>query len=326
MATAVRIFVCHKLYLIFIMVKNKQFPESVRHSIKNLYSFGKQLGMAKSTICSLLQRGTATIRKRGGTRQQRVKINRNHLEAIERWMEETPDITLRNLSTNLLATFNLDVSPQCIAKHIEGMCYSLKKCRIETEGVNNAVNKEKRKCYAEKYMEMIGNGYIAIFEDETNFNIHCKRSDGRGKVGARVNLKMTNTRGPNLHCIGAVSSSSLVFFETRRGSLKSDDFQHYISGIVNNAIDKGLRKFVIIVDNAPAHCKVEDQLQSTLSTINATAYDDIQLLRLAPYSFNLNPIQKFLVGFQKQGKEHNAAMARGNSQRSPSKWGVNIKF
>ena len=259
--------------------------------------------MPKSTICDLLRRGTGQLKKRGGARPERTKIQQIHLEALERWLEEKADLTLRELSTKLLCNFDLNVTPQCVAVHLEGMCYSLKQCRSELDGINNPINKFKRKEYAEKYMEFIGNGYVPVFEDESNFNIHCKRSNGRAKIGSRAHIKLSNTRGANLHCIGAISPSSLIFFENRRGSLKSEDFRSYIGKIVDNIFEKGIRKAVIIIDNAPAHSKAEEQLEAKLSEVDRQIFDDIKLLRLAPYSHSLNPIENYWSAFKSKVKD-----------------------
>lgn len=268
----------------------------------NPYELGKQLGMPKSTICDLLRRGTAECKKRGGARSKSTKILPNHLEALERWIEEKADLTLRDLSTKLLCEFGVDVTPQCISNHLEGLCYSVKQCRVELNGVNSETNKMKRKVYAERYMELIGSGYVPIFEDETNFNIHCKRKNGRAKIGSRAHIKLSNTKGSNLHCIGAISPTCLIFFGTRRGSLKAEDFRIYVNGIVDNILQNGIRKAVIIIDNAPSHCKAEKQLQEKLSSIDNEAFDDIHLLRLAPYSHSLNPIENYWSSFKSKVK------------------------
>lgn len=39
------------------------------------------------------------------------------------------------------------------------------------------VKQIKRKEYAKKHMELSGNDYVPVFEDDTNFNNHCKLSN-----------------------------------------------------------------------------------------------------------------------------------------------------
>lgn len=93
--------------------------------------------------------------------------------------------------------------------------------------MNNALNKFRRKEYAEKYMELIVNGNVPVFEDETNFDTHCKRNNGRAKIGLRIHVNVSNSRGANLLCVAAISTSALIF-ESRRWSLNSNDFRLYI--------------------------------------------------------------------------------------------------
>lgn len=49
-------------------------------------------------LCDLLRRGTAQLKSRGGASPRRIKITPIYQQAIERWIEEKPDLTLRILS------------------------------------------------------------------------------------------------------------------------------------------------------------------------------------------------------------------------------------
>ena len=287
------------------MGKYKKFATEIRRKILDAddpYYLGKEMGMAKSTISDLLHRGRSYDLKRGGLRAARKKINQEHMEAIEAWLEETPDLTLRDISSRLLINFGVDVSPQCVGRKVRGMCYSLKQCRNESDHMNKEVNKEKRKEYAVSYYSKIQNGFTPVFEDETNFNIFCKRSFGRSRRGTRAQVRLPATKGPNLHCIGAISSTALLMCETHRGSLKVPDFSNYLSKLVDNILEQGLRKVVIILDNAPVHSQAELQLESKLSSVASDSYDQIEILRLAPYSSCLNPIENYWSKFKSMVK------------------------
>jgi transposase len=85
--------------------------------------------------------------------------------------------------------------------------------------------------------------------------------------------------------------------------LKSEDFRLYVGKIVDSILEKGIRKAVIIIDNAPAHCKAEEQLEAKLTDINRQDFDDILLLRLAPYSHSLNPIENYWSSFKSRVKD-----------------------
>ena len=68
--------------------------------------------------------------------------------------------------------------------------------------------------------------------------------------------------------------------ETRRGSLKSEDFELYLSRIVDQILSNHIRKAVIVIDNAPAHSKAESQLTNVLSQRNTSDsdFDEIRIL------------------------------------------------
>ncbi|MEL7309615.1 MAG: transposase, partial [Pseudomonadota bacterium] len=178
----------------------------------------------------------------------------------------------------------------------------MKQIRSESVNVNSDENKNKRQAFATRYMAKLDDGFVPVFQDETNFNVFCKRSNGRSKTGTRVHIKQPSSKGPNLHCIGAITQHSLVMFETRRGSLKADNFYHYLSTIVDNCLGRGIRKLLVVIDNAPAHSRAEDQLRQKVQTLDASAFDAVELLRLSPYSPSLNPIENFWSKFKTEVK------------------------
>ena len=95
------------------------------------------------------------------------------MEAMEQWLERSPDLTLRNISNEMKIHFDIDVTPQCISKHLDGLCYSLKQTRSEPVNMNNEETKRKRQEYAVKYMAKLDDGFAPISQDETNFNVCC---------------------------------------------------------------------------------------------------------------------------------------------------------
>lgn len=98
------------------------------------------------------------------------------------------------------------------------MCYSLKQCCNELSGVNSTLNKFNRKEYVEKM-----------------HGTHWKRLCHRIRRWDEFHSTFTASavKGVlNLHCVGAISPFSLILFENRRRSLRSEDLGIYcISGI-----------------------------------------------------------------------------------------------
>ena len=119
-------------------------------------------------------------------------------------------MTLRHISSELNVQFDVDVTHQCVAQHLDGLCYSIKQSRHEPVNMNSDEVKSKHKEFAATYMAKMDDGFTPIFEDETNFNVFCKRSNGRSKKGTRVHVKQPTTKGPNLHCIGEFHRTSCL--------------------------------------------------------------------------------------------------------------------
>ena len=64
--------------------------------------------------------------------------------------------------------------------------------------------------------------------DETNCNLFLRRSQGRSRRGTRCSVKAATSRGPNIHVIGAISQTGLVYWERRRGSFLKEDCAEWL--------------------------------------------------------------------------------------------------
>ena len=93
---------------------------------------------------------------------------------------------------------------------------------------------------------------------------------------------MPASKGANLHCIGAMTASSIVLFTTRIGASKAPDCVQWFEQLIETCTSQGIIHPTFIIDNAPVHSRVEELLEE---------YPDIRILRLAPYSYLLNPIE-----------------------------------
>ena len=49
--------------------------------------------------------------------------------------------------------------------------------------------------------------------DETNFNLHISRRDGRSLKGRRYNVVSAGTQSANIHVIGSIGPHGLVKFK-----------------------------------------------------------------------------------------------------------------
>src|SRR5271167_3165636 len=158
--------------------------------------------------------------------------------------------------------------------------------------MNNDDNKILRRNYVIRLNELIREGKHLHWLDETNFNLFCRRSQGRSRAGTRAVLTLPPSRGPNIHLIGVVSGESVLKFTIRRGAFKSVDCNEWVATLLQDYARNGgnLDNMVLICDNAPCHSRLENVFNGT----------GAQLLRLGPYSPMLNPLEN-LWSVVKQG-------------------------
>lgn len=137
--------------------------------------------------------------------------------------------------------------------------------------------------YVEKLNNLVHQGRQIVWMDETNFNLFCRRTVGRAKIGDRAKMTLPASRGPNIHVIGAISLTGVLKMDTRRGSFTADLANNWVQSLIEEWTQSGnqLADLVIVVDNAPCHSRLEQVFQGIPAT----------LLRLAPYSPMLNPIE-----------------------------------
>ena len=266
------------------------------------YDLGKLLGVPKSTVATLLKRGTPERKRRGGVKP--MKMTEAHEEFVINLIEEKPDLSLQEVSDYLYAEFGVRVSPQTVSRHLDGRCFTLKALRVELNAVNSDTNKAKRVTWSNKYLNLVGDGYVPVFQDESNFNQHIRRGKGRARKGERAIAVMPATRGANIHCVASISSLQLLSFSTHLGSLKADDFGRYLNEIAEGLDRFEIHKAVVNIDNAPWHCRAEEQWAEICERFAQDGIlRDWKLLRLAPYSYSCSAIELFWSAF-KAGVKH----------------------
>ena len=197
-------------------------------------------------------------------------------------MESNPCATLSEIREKISTEFDVHESISTVENWLDGELIYVKNVRPSVVNMNNEVNKVKRAEYMDSLFQARSSGRTLIWTDETNFNLYCKRREGRSKIGTRASVIIPASKGANLHCIAAIKSSDLLLFSTRRGAFKADDCVNWFQELIELCNERRIEEPTIIFDNAPAHCRVE-----TLSV----QYPHVQFLRLAPYSYLLNPIE-----------------------------------
>lgn len=138
-------------------------------------------------------------------------------------------------------------------------------------------NKEKCILYLTKLFKAQFARRTIIWVDETNFNLYCKWREGQAKIGSRTSVVVPSSKGANLHFIGAMSANQWIHFTTQRRAFKNAECSEWFRELANKCIAAGIQSPAFVVDNAPAHSRLE--------------LLEEEFERLAPYSYLLNPIE-----------------------------------
>jgi transposase len=241
-------------------------------------------GIPYKTAYSWIRNAGQPRRSRGGDR--RSKITPLHVSAIIEWLEENPQLTLKAISNRVQVEIGIQVSVQTISNRLHGRLITSKKIHHLPVGMNSDENKHKRRTYVANVMELVAAQKTIVYVDEMNCNLFCRRTTGRSRRGTRAVVNLPNSKGPNVHIIGGVSSTGLVYWERRRGSFRKESFNEWLRQCLRACVEEGLtmQDVVIVVDNAPAHCEAELLCQEG-------EFFGITVLRLAPYSPMLNAIE-----------------------------------
>lgn len=216
------------------------------------------------------------------------------INALLKWIENDCQITLKQCRELLLQEFQINVCVNTVKNWLDCELISVKAVRPAVQNVNSQENKEKRSQYVSSLMNARSKNRTIIWIDETNFNLFCRRKQGRSKIGCRSTVITPNSKGSNLHCIAAMSSTRLIHFECRRGSFKGEDCKRWFRELINTCADQGINAPTIVCDNAPVHSQLETVIQ---------AGEDVELLRLAPYSYLINPIELAWSSFKSAVKD-----------------------
>ncbi|XP_036324932.1 uncharacterized protein LOC118738120 [Rhagoletis pomonella] len=259
--------------------------------VKLALNLGVNYKTAHRWICS----GSCTMKQK--TNERPKKMLNDHLIKIVEWLEEDCGLTLLQLKQKLFRVFGVEVSTTTVGNHLEGMCYSVKKVHTQPTTMNSEENTEKRAVYVRKLNAFIQQGKQIVWIDETNFNLFCRLSRGRSKVGRRAIQALPAARGPNVHVIGAITASSILLMDRRRGSFTANSCSDWILQLVQKwqQLGNNLQDLVIVCDNAPCHSRIEAAVAQHSDGMSA-------VLRLGPYSPMLNPIEIIWSKFKTEVK------------------------
>ncbi|KAH9073972.1 hypothetical protein Ae201684P_015872 [Aphanomyces euteiches] len=227
----------------------------------------------------------------GGSRN--IKVQREHIECLLEALGETPDLTLEDMASIIATRYNVVLSPKTISLKLDGEMFSLKKKHYEPQNMNTIENKVKKKLWRYE-----SEGKEVFYVDETNNNTWCSREYAWSKVGRRAVGCRTSAKSENLQVIVCIWRGGLVYWRRRYGSNKASDMKIFMSELLRtipNFVPLG--NSVVVLDNAPCHSGVEVVFLSE-------EFAGSCLLRLAPYSPMLNPIENVFSTFKASVRQY----------------------
>ena len=155
------------------------------------------------TAYGWLRNGGQPLRPRGG--DTRSKLSKVQVEVVLTWLEENPQLTLKDIRNRIEHEMGVEVSQKTVSNRLDGRLITLKK--VHYMGINTDANKLLRRDYVAQLMQLTAINKTILYMDESNFNLFCRRTCGRSIRGERSVVKLPNSKGPNMHIIGAINSA-----------------------------------------------------------------------------------------------------------------------
>ncbi len=101
-------------------------------------------------------------------------------------------------------------------------------------------------------------GKPVLYMDETNFNIHISRRQGRTRRGTRCTSLAAALKGANVHLIGVISPLGMIHHEIKRGRFKKEDAKNFTRHALRKAVQMRQCPVVLVIDNAPCHNSIDE--------------------------------------------------------------------
>lgn len=244
-------------------------------------SLAETLNIKYKTAYSWISSGRGFSLKKGGNKPKLLSEER--VDVIIHWLEQDPSMSLKSLKNKIYNEFQISISITAVGNYLNGRFFTVKQVHRQPITMNSFENKTRRADYVRNLNNYVQQGKQIVWIDETNFNLFCRKTRGRSRIGSRAIQLLPAARGPNVHLIGGISAAGVVLFERRRGSFDSQAANGWLRRLMINWETAGnrLQDLVIVCDNAPCHARLEEVTNNT----------PVILLRLAPYSPMLNPIE-----------------------------------
>lgn len=122
----------------------------------------QDLDINRNTAESWVKSDEEIPKPRGGNK--RGLVTEEIKEALINALEENSQITLKALKAQL----NLDISVSTISRALHGMAFTVKKVHVEPSGMNNEINRRKRKQYVEQLQILMEQSRNLVLKYQSN--------------------------------------------------------------------------------------------------------------------------------------------------------------
>ncbi|WP_410543075.1 IS630 family transposase [Wolbachia endosymbiont of Tetranychus urticae] len=209
-------------------------------------------------------------------RRRKTTLNQSQLERIELWIEENPNITIREMRIRIQERFGLNISKSAIHRNMQRMKFSY----ITPRPVHSGQDKNKQEEFKKNLNETIvmHSEKELFFFDESRFGTHSKVGHGWFKKGSRTKVKVKLGR-ENFYLYSAVNPRNGENFSLFAPNVNTDCINIFLEQMSQYL---GIRKAFLVMDCASWH-----------KSKNLKAPKNIEIIYLPPYSPELNPVERF---------------------------------
>ena len=167
-------------------------------------TLGVNRSTARGTVTRFVRESRVRKRQRGG--RHNIKVNEEMRQCLEEILNENPMLTLEAINASLRERLpdHAAIPVRTVAKHLDGMLYTLKLAHRVPADRNRADVIERRNEYAHWLMEE-ANLHHTVFIDECGFNIWTSRSQGRSRRGDRAYCQVCGQKGRHITICLAIS-------------------------------------------------------------------------------------------------------------------------
>ena len=214
-------------------------------------TLGVNRSTARGIIARYIRENRTAERPRGG--RNNVKVNDEMKQCLEAIVNENCTLTLEAINTKLqdrlpeMPTVNV----RTIAKHLDGMLYTLKLSRQLPAERNRPEVIQRRQAYAQWFLEEANLNHT-IFIDECGFNIWTARNYSRSEIGDTAYHQECGQIGRNITiCLAISQVFRLVHHIIQMVGMNGESFNNFLMNISQHLDAHGIHD--LIFDGAPAH-------------------------------------------------------------------------